>query len=84
MVIRLSRLGGAAALRIHDARHCDEIDPGLRHFGYALGFEMFNIWRLRRPSAGIQTIQLARFGVPVVLWRVVRDPGRTRSLIKYT
>jgi hypothetical protein len=43
MVIRLSRLGGAAALRIHDARHCDEIDPGLRRFGYALGFEMFNL-----------------------------------------
>jgi len=44
MVIRLSRLGNAAAARrIRDARHSNEIDPGLRHLGYAFGFEMFNI-----------------------------------------
>ena len=58
---------------VHDAGHSNGIDAGLRHFGNAFGFQVIDGQRAGRPTAGIQAIQLACFGVPVNGEKVAAD-----------
>ena len=50
---------------IHRAGDGDAVNAGLRHLQCALLFQIFDRESARRPSAGVQAVELAGLGVPV-------------------